>query len=145
MHQGDAKNNHRVTREGRYLMNTVKWALIIGAGYFIYRKMAAPLEAFDKTVNTLTRPVAQALAEVQFLVNGSHYIKSPNSEFYLNSDKLDSNYKVIDKVWLKAIYLKHDDNGDLIEEIFDPYLRLKPKYYPLLNGLVDATTVNSLK
>lgn len=126
-------------------MNAVKWALIIGASYFIYRKMAAPLEALDQTVKTLTRPVAQALAEVQFIVNGSNYIKSPTSEFYLNSDKLDSNYKVVDKVWLKAIYLKHDNNGDLIEEIFDPYLRLKPKYYPLVNGLVDVTTVNALK
>lgn len=126
-------------------MNATKWALIIGASYFLYRKMAAPLEALDQTVKKLTRPVAQALAEVQFIINGSNYIKSPTSEFYLNPDKLDGDFKVVDKVWLKAVYLKHDSNGDLIEEIFDPYLRLKPKYYPLVNGLVDATTVNALK
>lgn len=130
-------------------MSTAKWVLMIAASYFIYRKMAAPLESLSesagKALDNFTYPLAVLAAEAQFIINGSNYIKSPTSEFYLNPDKLDVNYKVVNRTWLKAMYAKHNQNGDLIEEIFDPYLRLKPKYYPLVGGLVDANTVNALK
>lgn len=89
----------------------------------------------------ITRPVSEALAKIQFALNGSNYIKYPNAGFYLDSSKLDYTLKVVDLQWLKAMSLTHDAHEHFLNEIFDSDLRLKNQYRPLLNGLVDADTI----
>ncbi|MBE0378997.1 hypothetical protein [Pseudoalteromonas prydzensis] len=118
----------------KFLNTNFKWLLLAAAAAYFYRKT-------DAAVKTLTRPVAAALAEVQFAINGSNYIKYPNPGFYLNPDKLDSDQRVRDKTWLKAMYMTHDDHGDYIEQIFDASLQLKAPYIPLVGGVVDAASI----
>ncbi len=95
------------------------------------REMAAPI----------TKPVSKALAEIQFLVNGSNYITREWAGFYLDGSKLDHTLKVADMQWLYAITKLNDGNEALLNEIFDNELRLKNQYRPLLNGLVDSETI----
>lgn len=89
----------------------------------------------------ITRPVSKALAEIQFLVNGSNYITRAWAGFYLEQSKLDYTLKVADMQWLYAITKLNDGNEVLLNEIFDSDLRLKNQYRPLLNGLVDSETI----
>jgi len=117
-----------------FLNTNFKWLLLAAAAAYFYRKT-------DEAVSKVTRPVAAALAEIQFAINGSNYIRYPNPGFYLNPDKLDQDNRVRDKVWLKAMYMTHDDHADYIEQIFDSTLQLKAPYIPLIGGLVDAGTI----
>lgn len=89
----------------------------------------------------ITKPVSKALAEIQFIVNGSNYITRAWAGFYLDASKLDYTLKVADMQWLYAITKLNDGNEALLNEIFDNELRLKNQYRPLLNGLVDAETI----
>ncbi|KPH92752.1 hypothetical protein AMS57_02125 [Pseudoalteromonas undina] len=89
----------------------------------------------------ITKPVSKALAEIQFLINGSNYITRAWAGFYLEQSKLDYTLKVVDMQWLYAITKLNDGNEALLNEIFDSDLRLKNQYRPLLNGLVDAETI----
>ena len=118
-----------------------KWLLLAAGAYYWYTKEGGFFDTAKKVTRPLTRHVAAALSEVQFAVNGSNYIKYPNPGFYLNPDKLDAQQRVIDKTWLKAMYLSHDDHGDYIEQIFDANLQLKAPYIPLIGGLVDASSI----
>lgn len=95
------------------------------------REMTAPI----------TKPVSKALAEIQFLVNGSNYITREWAGFYLDGSKLDYTLKVADMQWLYAIAKLNQGNEALLNEIFDNDLRLKNQYRPLLNGLVDSETI----
>jgi len=89
----------------------------------------------------ITKPVSKVLAEIQFFVNGSNYIKYPNAGFFLNPEKLDYTLKIADMQWLKAMAMAHDDHEDFLNEIFDNDLRLKNQYRPLLSGLVDSESI----
>lgn len=89
----------------------------------------------------ITKPVSKALAEIQFLVNGSNYITREWTGFYLDGSKLDYTLKVADMQWLYAIAKLNQGNEALLNEIFDNDLRLKNQYRPLLNGLVDSETI----
>ena len=89
----------------------------------------------------ITKPVSKVLAEIQFFVNGSNYIKYPNAGFFLNPEKLDYTLKIADMQWLKAIAMAHDDHEGFLNEIFDSDLRLKNQYRPLLSGLVDSESI----
>lgn len=89
----------------------------------------------------ITRPVSKALAEIQFIVNGSNYITRAWAGFYLDASKLDYTLKIADMQWLYAITKLNDGNEALLNEIFDSDLRLKNQYRPLLNGLVDSETI----
>jgi len=88
-----------------------------------------------------TKPVSKLLAEIQFFMNDSNYIKYPNAGFYLNSEKLDFNYKITNMTWLKAVAASHADHEDFLNEIFDDNLTLKPVYHPLLNAEVTADSI----
>lgn len=89
----------------------------------------------------ITKPVSKALAEIQFMINGSNYITRAWAGFYLDASKLDYTLKVADMQWLYAITKLNDGNEALLNEIFDSDLRLKNQYRPLLNGLVDSETI----
>ncbi|WP_105180541.1 hypothetical protein [Pseudoalteromonas sp. T1lg21] len=119
---------------GKFLNTNFKWLLLAAAAMYFYRKT-------DEAVSKVTRPVAAALAEIQFAVNGSNYIKYPNPGFYLNPDKLDHNHRVKNKTWLKGMYLAHDDHEEYIEQIFDSTLQLKAPYIPLIGGIVNAGSI----
>tara|TARA_B100000700_G_scaffold37798_1_gene37456 strand:- start:2572 stop:2973 length:402 start_codon:yes stop_codon:yes gene_type:complete len=126
---------------GKFLTVNFPYLLLAAAGLYVLKKGKTFYDAADNIAAGITRPVADALAEIQFTLNGSGYIKYPNPGFYLNPDKLGADYEVLDRTWLKAMYLTHEDHGDYIEQIFDPQLKLKPAYYPLIGQEVNASTI----
>lgn len=108
--------------------------LLAGLGVWLYQQT-------KKGADVVAKPIGSMLAEIQFKLNGSDYIKYPKAGFYLDDTKLNDDYTVRDKVWLKAMYLAHDKHADYIEQIFDPYLRLKPLYIPLIGLEVNDATI----
>lgn len=112
--------------------------LLLLGGYYAYSQMVL---RGREAVAPLTKPVSRALAEVQFFLNGSNYIKYPNAGFYLDPSKMDFNNKVTDMTWLKAMTLTHDDHEAMLNHIFDNTLTLKPQYRVLIGGIVDAESI----
>lgn len=119
---------------GNFISKNVSLMLAVAAAYYVYKQI-------DEKSKVITKPIGQALAEIQFLLNGSNYIKVPNPGFFLNPDKLDTNFKVKDKTWLKAMTMTHDDHQDLIEQIFDGDFVLKPRYQVLIGQAVTAGSI----
>ncbi|MGA4608470.1 MULTISPECIES: hypothetical protein [Pseudoalteromonas] len=91
-----------------------------------------------------TKSVASVLAEIQFAANGSNYIKYPNAGFVLDPDKLNPDYTVRDKTWLKAMSMTHDDHMDYLERLFDGNLQLRPRYQPLIGQIVTAQALDMI-
>jgi len=108
--------------------------LLAGVGLWLYKQT-------QKGAELVAKPIGSMLAEIQFKLNGSNYITYPNAGFYLNPDKLNDDYSVRDKIWLKAMYLAHDKHPEFIEQIFDPHLRLKPIYKPLIGQIVSEGSI----
>ena len=43
--------------------------------------------------------------------------------------------------WLKAMAMTHEKHEDMLNEIFDSDLRVKPIYHSLIGGLVSPETI----
>lgn len=132
---------HRALSGGsmaKFLDRNWSTILLLLGGYYAYSQIVL---RGREAIAPVTRPISKILAEIQFAVNGSNYIRYPNAGFYLDPSKLDYTYKVVDMQWLKAMSLTHDDHEDYLNEIFDADLRLKPQYRVLIDGLVDAETI----
>lgn len=123
---------------GKIIKQNIPTIVALVAAYFMFNRF---IDSARLTVSPITKPVSKALAEIQFFVNGSNYIKREWAGFFLNSAKLDYTLKIRDFEWLHAMTLLHDAHEDFLNEIFDNDLRLKNKYRPLLNGLVDSETI----
>ena len=124
---------------GDFLNKNFVWILAAGVGIWFYRKA-------DDKAKEITKPIGQALAQVTMFFNGNSDIKYTNAGFFLNPEKLDSSLKVIggkNSYWYRAILLAHDAHKQFLDEIFDSDLRLKNQYKKLLNGRVDAETIET--
>ena len=124
------------------MVNTIERNLptifIMCAAYYALTRF---IKTSREAIAPVTKPISKLLAEIQFFVNDSSYIKYPNAGFVLNRDKLDHNYKIANMTWLKAMVAAHDDHEGFFNEIFDDSLILKPIYRPLLNATVTADSI----
>ena len=111
---------------------------IMAAAYYALTRF---IKTSREAIAPATKPISKLLAEIQFFMNDSSYIKYPNAGFVLNRDKLDYNYKIANTTWLKAMAAAHPDHEGFLNEIFDGNLTLKPIYHPLLNAVVDADSI----
>tara|TARA_B100001971_G_C17971535_1_gene422637 strand:- start:150 stop:533 length:384 start_codon:yes stop_codon:yes gene_type:complete len=112
--------------------NAVLLIALAGAAW-VYREA-------NEVAKKATKPIADILAEMQFMINGSNYVKFTVAGFVLDADAFDSDYRVYDsrlEAWLGS----HDKHKDFLAEILDNQKRLKPVYHKLLGKLVDAATI----
>ncbi len=123
---------------GNFLTKNFVWLLAAGVGVYFYKQV-------DEKSKAITKPIGNFLAQVQFAINNSGDIKYPNAGFFLNSEKLDYTLKVNNLVWFDAIEKLHPAHKVFLDEIFDSDKRLKNQYRPLLNGLVDADSIQTVK
>lgn len=124
---------------GNFLNKNFVWLLLAAAGVYVYKQI-------DEKSKVLTKPIGNALAEMQFLFNGSNRIEYVNAGFFLNPEKLDSTLQIIggkNSYWYRAMVEAHKAHQLFLDEIFDSDLRLRPMYKPLLNGLVDYDTITT--
>ncbi|KZN46001.1 hypothetical protein [Pseudoalteromonas luteoviolacea] len=110
------------------------WVIGLGVAYYVFSKARNTVE---EAVDTVGKPIGGALAELQFLINGSHAVTSSYVGFVLDSEKLDENYKVKDMLWYEGISKLNEGNDAMLREIFDRNKVLKPQYIVLLDGEVN--------
>lgn len=122
----------------KFLERNWSTILLLLGGYYAYSQIVI---RGREAIAPMTKPVSKALAEIQFMINDSNYIKYPKAGFYLNPEKLDFSNKVNDLRWLQAITLLHDKHEDLLNHIFDNDLRLKPQYEVLIGLEVSPESV----
>ncbi|AVJ51882.1 structural protein [Pseudoalteromonas phage Cr39582] len=118
-----------------FLTKNFVWILAAGVGVWFYQKA-------DNAAKTATKPIADFLAELQFLVNGSNYVKFPNAGFVLTRDALQDDFIAYDdriKAWLGT----HDRHKDFLAEILDHDRRVKPVYRKLIGNIIDASTIRT--
>ncbi|QBJ00806.1 hypothetical protein [Pseudoalteromonas phage GXT1010] len=124
---------------GKFLNKNLLLILAAAVGVYVYRQI-------DEKSKAITKPIGNALAEIQFLFNGSNRIEYVNAGFFLNPDKLDHSLRVIgggESYWYRAMVESHKAHQLFLDEIFDSDFRLRPMYKPLLNGLVDYETITT--
>ena len=120
-----------------FLKSNLLLVLAAGVGVWFYQKT-------DSAVKKATKPIADFLAEIQFAINGSHYIKYPRPGFALLEDKLTDDYVIISDEWVRAMLAAHDKHKAVFAEIFDDDRRLKPIYRPLVGQIVTPDAVKSV-
>ncbi|WP_462172020.1 hypothetical protein [Pseudoalteromonas xiamenensis] len=113
--------------------NLVPLTVFVIAAWFYHKA--------QKGAAIIAKPVGSLLAELQFAVNGSNYIKYTAPGFFLNPDKLNPDNTVNDRLWLKAMYMAHEKHEQFIEQLFDPNLRLRPEYSVLIGQIVDEGSI----
>ena len=75
--------------------NAVLLIALAGAAW-VYREA-------NEVAKKATKPIADILAEMQFMINGSNYVKFTVAGFVLDADAFDSDYRVYDsrlEAWL---------------------------------------------
>lgn len=119
----------------KFMTKNFVWLLAAGAGIWFYQKA-------DNAAKTAAKPIADFLAELQFLINGSNYIKVSNAGFVLTRDSMNDEYIVYEnriRAWLGT----HDRHKDFLAEILDNDRRVKPQYRVLIANLVDKATIRT--
>ena len=111
----------------------------------VYWLLNSFIEKSQKAIEPVTKPIGSALAEIQFMFNGSNYITRAWAGFFLEPSKFDYTLKVIDLEWVYAITKLNDGNESLFNEILDSDLRLKDMYRPLLGSIVDDETIATIR
>lgn len=123
---------------GNFISKNLSLGLTLFAVYWLYKKL-------DMSSKAVTKPIGNALAEIQMWANGSHPIYREWTGFYLDPDKLGQHYFIRDPYWYKAIVQLNEGNKLLLDEIFTPEKQLKRKYRVLIANEVTPETVAKVR
>jgi len=115
------------------MLNTLLIAGMAYAGFKLYQSLKVGAGATSEAVGG-------AIADVQMFLNGSHDIEATMAGVPLMSNSLDNpepGVYIMSASRREAIAKMHQDNGVILQSIFDTYGRLKPAYI----GFIDEKIV----
>ena len=79
---------------GNFISKNLSLGLTLFAVYWLYKKL-------DMSSKAVTKPIGNALAEIQMWANGSHPIYREWTGFYLDPDKLDQHTLYVTHIGIK--------------------------------------------
>ncbi|WP_345857399.1 hypothetical protein [Shewanella algae] len=112
--------------------------IAVAAIYGIYT-LTKGFRVANQLAATATEPLANMISDVTATVNGWEPVQATQAGFVLNSKYVAADGS-INTTWRSGIEAMHEGNKSLFNRI--AYAgRLKPEYYWLLDGVVNASTV----
>ncbi|MBO2692144.1 hypothetical protein I6M59_10350 [Shewanella algae] len=112
--------------------------IAVAAIYGIYT-LTKGFRVANQLAATATEPLANMISDVTATVNGWEPVQATQAGFVLNSKYVAADGS-INTTWRSGIEAMHEGNKALFNRI--TYAgRLKPEYYWLRDGVVNASTV----